>query len=315
MQGSRHGVFCCDPPSQEGPPSEGPSEDPAEAVARPVRDFLQKAPVETLRERALLRRRSPRAPHTEAECEEYCAVDTGVFTMNGAFVTALLCWATDEGEIAADEAAIASGSAAASDAASAAASDAATIAREAAMRAPATAPPPSVFGALTTSRLSFDFYLEVVCACLDDGADATHYARRMRAAGSTLPSWALGALRGALAPMRLRAAILPAHFLHFGSLREFVAASARVRQIEVKPFYAANVEGNDHTVGARDGARDGAHDGAQDGARDGAGDGASDDVDRPPPSLQLNCRQCECGERQFLLEMCEDVSVQGVGPI
>lgn len=118
-QGSRHGVFGCDAAAA-----------PADAVALPVRDFLQKAPVETLRTCALL--------PSQADGAERCAVDTGIFSMSPSFVGALLQWAAQQTEDA--------------------------------FRMEGCAPPAgcaaatgvyAVIDALADARLFFDFYLEV----------------------------------------------------------------------------------------------------------------------------------------------------------
>ena len=76
QQGSRHGVF--------GFAAAGGDDG---EVTRSVAEFLQKASVETLREKALL----PAAAVSGGG--EACAVDTGIFSMSPSFVSTLLGWA------------------------------------------------------------------------------------------------------------------------------------------------------------------------------------------------------------------------------
>ncbi|KAL1530287.1 hypothetical protein AB1Y20_001198 [Prymnesium parvum] len=174
-QGSRHGVF--------GPAAA--SLEPGASTIR-VSDFFQKEPVDTLRQKALL--------PTAKGGGEYCAVDTGVFSMNASFVAALLGWASVGG---------------------------------------ADAP----LRALYDARLYFDFYLEVVSACLP-GLPTSAYVERMSAGGTKLPATQLASLHEACRHFELRAALLePALFLHFGSLGEYPSASAAVNANGLVPFY------------------------------------------------------------------------------
>ena len=198
-QGTRHGVFGCALDSAA-------ATDPT----LPVLDFFQKAPVETLRAAALLPRASAAEP-------EHCAVDTGIFSMSGRFVCALLAWVTRDWAEELTPAPVDSPGSHSSGGASS---------------------PGSVLARVRRASLYFDFYLEVVAATLP-GADCESYVRRMLNNGSRLPPDVLASLHEHASELELRAAyVAGARFLHFGSLPEYAASATEVAALRLAPFYA-----------------------------------------------------------------------------
>ena len=254
-QGARHGVFGFEPGAAA-----------AAGGALAVADFFQKAPEATLRAAALL-------PALDGSGdEELVAVDTGLFSMSGAFVGALFAWAdaTDAGGGGA-----------------------------------------SVLAATEGAELYFDYYLEVATAALPAQSEAA-YVARMAAAGSKLGPPLLSALHASLSSFGMRAALLhPARFLHFGSLFEFPLAVRAAVDARLTPFYQTGGGGGEaptpaaaaalalNSVRVRVGGRALAGVGGADADGGGGGEGEA-----PPPSLVEMCEGSEVAMSAGGFHMC-----------
>lgn len=96
--------------------------------------------------------------------------------------------------------------------------------------------------AVQASDIYFDFYVEVVMASLP-GQTREQFANRVSGM-SKLPVAILDLMHDYLGSLELRGALMQdCAFLHFGTLKEFPAASLQICELGLQPFYAHLAEG------------------------------------------------------------------------